>query len=248
METKPITEYFEPADQVTPTNTPQPESNDMELTTSEEKTADTPQTGGLTISTIPKAQLDTKPDFEFATLPVYVAPVYVDPTSYEFIISKKKRVDRTLDVYFIGVGDPVTGRPWAFTLATPRCMLTFSLSKFPSDEPESRALICPAYVDDQTTNMSSFLLFVQHLDGVSNALKERFRMMRCDVTDWLTPIKDNNGMLQGVQVKVKNPRLKEIIRGGASNVICCVKISCCYFASKRSGLSLELLDCAPFTP
>ena len=248
MEPTPITQYFEPADQVTPTNTPQPESNDMELTTSEEKIPDTSPKGGLTISTIPKAQLDTKPDFEFATLPVYVAPVYVDPTSYEFIISKKKRVDRTLDVYFIGVGDPVTGRPWAFTLATPRCMLTFSNSKFPSDEPDSRALICPAYVDDQTTNLSSFHLFVQHLDGVSNALKERFRMMRCDATDWLTPIKDNNGMLQGVQVKVKNPRLKEIIRGGASNVICCVKISCCYFASKRSGLSLELLDCAPFSP
>ena len=248
METTRITEYFQPADQVTPTNTPQPETNDMELTTSEEKIADTPQTGGLTISSIPKAQLEAKPDFEFSTLPVYVEPVYVDPTSYEFIISKKKRVDRTLDVYFIGVGDPVTGRPWAFTLATPRCMLTFSNSKFPSDEPDSRALICPVYSDDQAFNMAMFLLFIQHLDRVSNALKERFRMMRCDVTDWLTPIKDNNGMLQGVQVKVKNPRLKDIIRGGASNVVCCVKISCCYFASKRSGLSLELLDCAPFSP
>ena len=92
MESTPTNQYFQPADQVTPTNTPQPESADMELTTSEEKIADTPRTGGLTISTIPKAQLDTKPDFEFSTLPVYVAPVYVDPTSYEFIISKKKRV------------------------------------------------------------------------------------------------------------------------------------------------------------
>ena len=97
------TEMLEPVDQVTPTNTPQPESADMELTTSEEKIADTPKTGGLTISTIPKAQLDTKPDFEFSTLPVYVAPVYVDPASYEFIISKKKRAGHWMSISSVWV-------------------------------------------------------------------------------------------------------------------------------------------------
>ena len=63
-------------------------------------------------------QLETKPDFKFSTLPVYVAQVYVD---------------KTLDVYFIGVEDPLTCRPWAFTLGTPHCMVMFSCSKFPSD-------------------------------------------------------------------------------------------------------------------
>ena len=67
------TEMLEPVDQVTPTNTPQPESSDMELTSSEEKIADTSPKGGLTISTIPKAQLETKPDFEFST--VWTLPV-----------------------------------------------------------------------------------------------------------------------------------------------------------------------------
>ena len=76
------------------------------------------------------------------------------------------------------------------------------------------------YVDGQNPNMASFLLFVQHLDGVSNALKEWFKMMPCDVTDWHTPVKEDNGMLQGVQIKVKNTRIREIIRSGASNVLC----------------------------
>ena len=32
-------------------------------------------------------------------------------------------------------------------------------------------------------------------------------------------MKEDNGMLQGVQAKVKNPRIKDIIRGGASNIV-----------------------------
>ena len=206
---------------------------------------DTQWRGSYPITTMPKCQLDTKPDYEFSSLPVYVAPVYVDPTSYQFIISKKKRVDRNLDVYFIGVNDPITNRPWAFTLGTPKCFVTFSTSQYTTDEPESRALVCPMYGDGQNPNTEPFLQFVHHLDGVSNALKERFMMMRCNVSDWLTPIKENNGFVQGVQVKVKNTHVREVIRAGASNVVCCVKISCCYFAKKRSGLSLELLDCTP---
>ena len=77
----------QPAEQATPNNTPQPESTDMQLSQSEEKIPDVPPRGCLTISTMPKCEMDAKPDFEFSTLPVYVAPVYVDPTSYKFIVS-----------------------------------------------------------------------------------------------------------------------------------------------------------------
>ena len=65
-----MTDIPQPGEQATPTNTPQPESTDMQLTQSEEKFPDIPQKGGLTISTIPKCQLETKPDFEFSTLPM----------------------------------------------------------------------------------------------------------------------------------------------------------------------------------
>ena len=78
---------------------------------------------------------------------------------------------------------PITSRPWAFTIGTPRCLMMFSSVQFPSDEPKSRALIRPLYEDGQNPNIASFLLFVQHLDSVSNALKELFTMMQCDVTD-----------------------------------------------------------------
>ena len=41
------------------------------------------------ITTMPMCQLDNCPDFVFSTLPTpLVSPVYADPNSYQFIISK----------------------------------------------------------------------------------------------------------------------------------------------------------------
>ena len=79
--------------------------------------------------------------------------------------------------------------------------------QFPSDEPKSIAL--RIYIH------GFFPLLVQHFDGVSNALKEQFRMMQCNVRDRLTPVKEDNEFIQGVQVKVKNPQIWDIIRSGA---------------------------------
>ena len=76
----------QPAEQATSNNSPQPESTNMQLSQSKEKLSDVAQKGGLTTSTIRKCQLDAKSNFEFSTLSV-CCMVYVDPTSYEFIIS-----------------------------------------------------------------------------------------------------------------------------------------------------------------
>ena len=113
-------------------------------------TQDTQWRGSYPITTMPKCQLDTKPDFEFSSLPVYVAPVYVDPTSYEFIIPKKNRVDRTLDVYFIGVNDPITNRPWAFTLGTPKCSLHLARLSSLGMNPTAEHLFVPHMQMDRT--------------------------------------------------------------------------------------------------
>ena len=127
------------------------------------------------ITTMPICQLDNRPDFVFGTLPTPLAsPVYADPESYQFIISKKKRVDRTLDVYYVGVMDPITQRPWSFSIGTPRCFVTFQTSQFENDAPNSRALVCPMYGDGQNPNTEPFLVFVNHLSALSDALKQRF--------------------------------------------------------------------------
>ena len=200
------------------------------------------------ITTMPLCQLDNRPDFVFGALPTPLAsPVYTDPNSYQFIISKKKRVDRTLDIYYVGVMDPITQRPWSFSIGTPRCFVTFQSSQYEKDAPNSRALVCPMYGDGQNPNVEPFLVFVNHLSAISDALKQRFVDMRCDVSDWMSPIRDENGFIIGVPAKVKSDHVRQIILNGSSNVVCCLKIVCVYFAKKRSGLSLELLDCVPST-
>ena len=90
-----------------------------------------------------------------------------------------------------------------------------------------------------------FLVFVNHLSALSDALKQRFVDMRCDVRDWMSPIREENGFIIGVPVKVKNDQVRQVVLSGGSNVVCCLKIIYAYFANKRSGLSLELLDCVP---
>ena len=83
------------------------------------------------ITTMPICQLDNRPDFVFGTLPTpLTSPVYADPESYQFIISKKKRVDRTLDVYYVGVMDPITQHPWSFSIGTPHCFVTLNTDGF----------------------------------------------------------------------------------------------------------------------
>ena len=112
----------------------------------------------------------------------------VDPTTYEFIILKTEFVDIALNVYCIGVSNPIINRPWAFTFGPPKCFVTFSTSQFTGDKPEIRALVCPMYGDGQNPNTEPFLQFFHHSDSY-------------DVSDWLTSIKENNSFVQGVQVK-----------------------------------------------
>ena len=159
--------------------------------------------------------------------------MYADPESYQFIISKKKRVDRTLDVYYVGVMDPITQRPWSFSIGTPRCFVTFQTSQFENDAPNTRALVCPMYGDGQNPNTEPFLVFVNHLSALSDALKQRFVDMRCDVRDWMSPIQEENGFIIGVPVKVKSDHVRQVVINGGSNVVCCLKIICVYFCQQK---------------
>ena len=83
-----------------------------------------------------KCELDTEPDFEFSSLLVHVPPVYVVQATYDFILSKKKRVDRNLDAYYIGVNDLVANRDHRLSLSLP----------------ETRAPIFAMYGDLQNPN------------------------------------------------------------------------------------------------
>ena len=50
---------------------------------------------------------------------------FPDASTYNFAISKKKRVDRGLDVYYVGIRD-LYQRQWSFIIPAPACFVTFT--------------------------------------------------------------------------------------------------------------------------
>ena len=56
-----------------------------------------------------------------------------------------------------------------------------------------------------------------------------------------TPFIEEDGNLQGVYVKVKNPCVRNLINQGGINLKCTIKLTCAYFTRDRCGLSFELV-------
>ena len=55
-------------------------------------------------------------------------------------------------------------------------------------------------------------------------------------------MRSNNGVVQGLQVKVRTPVLAERIRSLQGPVQAVIKLSCAYFTPDKSGLSFEVID------
>jgi hypothetical protein len=202
--------------------TPVPETKDEEETT-----------------TLPKCHPPTNPAWTIATQN-YVS--YPPITSIEFQLSPKKRIDRFLDIYYCGVKDPLSKRRWAFTVGSPVSYVQFVQSTYEKDAPNSRVLICPPFNDGvSTADQASFMTFLDHIEEVSNKLK-LITAPLSDVSHWQAPIKYSDGLMMGVQAKVKTDLVRNAIMMNNGVVKCCLKLTCVYFANQRSGLAFELIE------
>jgi hypothetical protein len=170
--------------------------------------------------------------------------VYPPVASYDFQIAPKKRVDRYLDVYYVGVKDPLSKRRWAFTIGTPTCYVQFAKTTFEGEAPNSRALLCPLYFDGSVAlpDHAPFLGFLDHIDGISNKLKGMMTALGRDVADWQSPLKIENGFIVGLQAKIKTDAVRNAIVMNNGQLKCCLKMTCVYFAKERSGISFELIE------
>jgi hypothetical protein len=170
--------------------------------------------------------------------------VYPPVASYDFQIAPKKRVDRYLDVYYVGIRDPLSKRRWAFTIGTPACYVQFANTTFEGDAPNSRALLCPLYFDGSSAlpDHAPFLGFLDHIDGISNKLKSMMSALGRDVADWQSPLKLENGFIVGLQAKIKTDAVRNAIIENNGQLKCCLKMTCVYFAKERSGISFELIE------
>lgn len=160
--------------------------------------------------------------------------------SYNFVMQPLKLVNPNLDIIPIGLNHGHGGRTWAFTITSPPCTATFIQSKY--DGTQARARLSPNAPDGHSVEYpAQFIAFIDHLDQISNRLKEMLEKEQYVTDKWNSPFIEEDGNLQGVYVKVKNPTVRNIISQGGVNLKCTIKLTCIYFTKERCGLSFELV-------
>ena len=206
---------------------------------------DASSTPSFVTQALPKAQpptpLFSSIDTAYSTTPVS----YPDPDTYNFQLSKKKRADRSLDIYYCGVLDTYN-RSWSFTIVTPPCFMVFAKT-FENEAPNSRALLCPMYRDGSVDvpTAEPFLKFLQHIEDISQYLKARMTDDRNYTSFWTSPLRIENGLLEGLQAKIKTDSVRTAILAHPYNTRGFLKLTCIYFANRRSGISFELVEALP---
>jgi hypothetical protein len=169
---------------------------------------------------------------------------YIDLDQIEFGITGKKKVDKRLEVIYVGQKSSDGRTTWAITLGTPSCFVSFTPNMFENEARYSRALLCPAY--RELGAVEKFLPFLDYVEALSNKLKQIMTLEGYDVSKWRSPMKTEHGTLVGLQAKVRSEMVRQQILASSSNLRCCLKLTCVYFNSDQSaGLTFELAECVP---
>ena len=167
---------------------------------------------------------------------------FVDLDQIQFAITGKKKVDKRLDIIYVGQKSLDGRTTWALTLGTPSCFVSFTPNMFENEARYSRALLCPAY--REAGAVEKFLPFLDYVEALSEKLKQIMVTEGYDVSKWRSPMKTDHGTLVGLQAKVRSEMVRQQILASSSNLRCCLKLTCVYFNKDQSaGLTFELLEC-----
>ena len=113
--------------------------------------------------------------------------MYPKAPTFDIQVSKKKRVDRNLDVFFVGIRD-MYQRQWSFVIPSPPFFITFT-ALYIGKAQISQALLCPIYGD--TTNPSKptpMFAFLEHINKITLALQEKMcSIYEAFANDWVSP-------------------------------------------------------------
>ena len=169
---------------------------------------------------------------------------YPDPESYDFQITKCKKVDPNMQVYFIGIKHGFgSNRAWNLTVQTPPCYARFTQSKYASEHPECRVLLAPNAPNGFFTMYpAEYLAFVDHIEGVATRLKREMEGLGHDTSHWKLPMKFSDSICQGLYAKVKDDNVRRVLRSSSNDVVCSLKLSCVFFGKENSGLSFEIIS------
>ena len=200
------------------------------------------QTTLPTYYTVPKSAPVVEPN-SWVPEQTAVDPLsFVDLDQIQFAITGKKKVDKRLDIIYVGQKSLDGRTTWALTLGTPSCFVSFTPNMFENEARYSRALLCPAY--REAGAVEKFLPFLDYVEALSEKLKQIMVAEGYDVSKWRSPMKTDHGTLVGLQAKVRSEMVRQQILASSSNLRCCLKLTCVYFNKDTSaGLTFELLEC-----
>ena len=142
---------------------------------------------------------------------------YLEASTFDFQVSKKKRVDRNLNVFFVSIQD-MYQRQWSFVIPSSPCFIILT-AMYEGKAQNFCPLLCSMYGD--TTNLSEpvpMLVFLEHINKISLALQKKM----CTI--------DN---------------VQNSITSSLYHIPCVVKLLCIYSTSQRCGLSYEVIETFP---
>ena len=104
-----------------------------------------------------------------------------------------------------------------------------------------RFMLIPDFFNDSLG--SEFTAFLDHIKGVSEKFKQLFLEAGYDASTWKSPVRSNNGVVQGLQVKARQKILSDRLYALVGKPVqAVIKLSCAYFTPERCGLSFEIID------
>ena len=171
-------------------------------------------------------------------------PCFPDIHENDFKVLELKPISPTLSVAFCGVTRGASNRLWHFCIGTPTCLVERIFPKQDMGTTHDRFLLTPDYYN--SVHGSDFNTFLDCIEGVSEKVKTKFYNQ--DISKWRSPVRSNNGIVEGLQVKVRFGDLANRATTIQGSVRAVVKLSCVYFTPERSGLSFELIDVTPTFP
>ena len=173
--------------------------------------------------------------------PTYKDPCFPAIQENVFEILDSKEINSLLTVAFCGVRRGNSHRLWSFCQGTPTCRIERLYAKVDMGTTNDRFMLIPDFFSDALG--SEFTAFLDHIEGVSEKCKQLFLEGGYDTTTWKSPVRSNNGVVQGLQVKARqkimSDRLYALVGKSVQAVI---KLSCAYFTPERCGLSFEIID------
>lgn len=199
------------------------------------------------IETTPQLWRPIKQEMEdMDTLIGFKDPCFPEIHKNNFNVMDTRQVTPTLTIAYCGVIRGNSQKLWSFCVGTPGCLVEKIYPKENMGTTYSRFILTPDYTND--VHGSDFTTFMDCVEAISEKVRNILEERGEDVTNWNSACRSRNGVLEGLQVKVRMAYTAEEILKMKGSVKAVIKLSCVYFTPEKCGLSWEMVKAVPLNP